>query len=65
MEITNEQIGQRFAWKERNGLVKYGTLKEVTGSFGNMNVDGSSRQNYFVPLDTCWLVDEDNLPIQE
>lgn len=63
MQITNDHISKRFAWKERNDVVKYGTLKDITGTFGDMAIEGSSRAHYYVPLDTMWLVDEDGAPI--
>lgn len=63
MPINDEHIGRRCMWTERNNNVKYGTIKTISGAFANMNVDGSSRENYFVPIDTVTLVDEDDAPI--
>lgn len=65
MKLTPELIGRRFAWKERGDLVRYGTLKEIIGSFGNMKVEGISRERYYVPADTMYLVDDDGAPLTE
>ena len=64
-------ISRRVAYTGRNGNVRYGKIRDFAtwGTRGNgmvdVALDNSTRPRFYVPLDTCVLVDDHGVPMAE
>jgi len=65
--ITEEHIGRRAVYTKRNGDSVFGVVRGVTGvdsaPFVDMDLEGSTREHFFVPEDACKLVPEELQPL--
>lgn len=60
IEFTEEHVGKRVIYTDRNGKGHFGTIRHVALYSGSgmidIDLDHSSRARYYVPCDTVTFV---------
>jgi hypothetical protein len=57
----DSHIGCRVAYTGRNAKVRYGTIKGYAHNMVNLDLEGSSREHFYVPRDTIRLIPDELL----
>lgn len=58
IELTDEHIGRRIIYTDRNKKQHFGSIRSVAKGSGmvDTDLDNSSRSRYYVPCDTITFV---------
>lgn len=56
---TDEHIGCRVAYTGRNGNTRFGKIRGYAANMVDLELEGSSREHFYVPKDTIKLVPDD------
>jgi hypothetical protein len=58
IELTEEHLGKRVIYTDREGKGHFGTVRHVATGSGmiDIDLDHSSRARYYVPCDTVTFV---------